>query len=189
MKRILRMTSVSGRHLAALVLTSLAMADVAHAVGDPISEISIKAAFLYNFAKFTEWPGLAPDAPLTLCVVGDGRIAAALVDTVRNQRIGGHAIEARSLANDAPLRSCDVLFVSTSETHRAMAVLDTLRTLPILTVSDGPGFSRSGGIVEFFVESGHMRFAINTDAAARSGLRLSSRLLGLAKIVRDDHVQ
>ena len=189
MKRILRLTSVSVRHLAVLVLTSLAMADAAHAATDPISDVSIKAAFLYNFAKFTEWPGLAPDAPLTLCVVGDSRIAAALVDTVRNQRIGAHAIEARSIANDAPLRSCDLLFVSTSETRRAMAVLDTLKALPILTVSDGKDFSRSGGIVEFFVESGQMRFAINTDAVGRSGLRLSSRLLGLAKIVRDDHVQ
>ena len=189
MKRILRMTPALARHLAALLLASLAMSGVARAAADPISEVAVKAAFLFNFAKFTEWPALAPNAPLTLCVVGDGRIAAALVDTVRNQRIGAHAIDARSLANDAPVRSCDVLFVATAETHRAMSVLDTLRTLPILTVSDHHDFSRSGGIVEFFVESGHMRFAINTDAADRSGLRLSSRLLGLAKIVRDDHVQ
>jgi hypothetical protein len=183
------MTPTLVRHLAALLLAWLAMSGVVRAAADPISEVAIKAAFLYNFAKFTEWPALASDAALTLCVVGDGRIAAALVDTVRNQRIGAHPIDARSIANDAPLQSCDVLFVSTSETRRAMAILDTLRTLPILTVSDGKDFSRSGGIIEFFVEGGHMRFAINTDAAGRSGLRLSSRLLGLAKIVRDDHVQ
>lgn len=189
MKRILRMRFVSGRHLAALALASLAMSEAAHATADPISDVAMKAAFLYNFAKFTEWPRLAPDAPLTLCVVGDDRVAAALIDTVRNQRIGAHAVDARSVASDAPLRSCDLLFVSTSETRRATSVLDTLKTLPILTVSDGKDFSRSGGIIEFFVESGHMRFAINIDAAGHSGLRLSSRLLGLAKIVRDDHVE
>ena len=64
-----------------------------------------------------------------------------------------------------------------------------IKTLPVLTVSDGKGFSQAGGIIELYVEGGRMRFAINVDAAERSGLRLSSRLLGLAKVVRDGHVQ
>jgi hypothetical protein len=183
------MTPTLVRHLAALLLAWLAMSGVVRAAADPISEVAIKAAFLYNFAKFTEWPALAPDAPITLCVVGDGRLAAALIDTVRHQRIGEHAIAAKSIASDSPLRACDVLFIATAEMRRAMVIVDTLKTLPILTVSDDKDFARSGGIVEFVVESGRMRFSINTDAAGRSGLRLSSRLLGLAKIVRDDHAQ
>ena len=64
-----------------------------------------------------------------------------------------------------------------------------IRTLPVLTVSDGKGFAQAGGIIELYVEGGRMRFAINVDATARSGLRLSSRLLGLAKVIRDGHVQ
>jgi hypothetical protein len=67
--------------------------------------------------------------------------------------------------------------------------LSDIRTLPILTISDARDFSHAGGIIELYVEDGHMRFAINVDAAERTGLRISSRLLGLAKVVRDRHVQ
>ena len=73
--------------------------------------------------------------------------------------------------------------------RRSAGGLDAIRTLPVLTVSDGKGFSQAGGIIELYVEGGRMRFAINVDAAERSGLRLSSRLLGLAKVIRDGHVQ
>jgi hypothetical protein len=67
--------------------------------------------------------------------------------------------------------------------------LGGLRTLPVLTVSDGKGFSHASGIIELYVEAGRMRFAINVDAVERSGLRISSRLLGLAKVIRNDHAQ
>ncbi len=73
--------------------------------------------------------------------------------------------------------------------ERSAGGLAEIKTLPVLTVSDGKGFSLAGGIIELYVEGGRMRFAINVDAAERSGLRLSSRLLGLAKIVRNGHVQ
>ena len=175
--------------IVALIVTWLAAPAAARAATDPTSDVAIKAAFLFNFAKFAEWPSRAADAPLTLCVVGDPRIAAALVETVRNQRIGNHALDVRALAGDAPMRSCDVLFISASETRRSAALLDALKALPVLTVSDDKDFARASGIIEFFLEHGRMRFSINTDAADRAGLHLSSRLLGLATIVRDDHVQ
>jgi uncharacterized protein DUF4154 len=173
----------------ALIVASLATAGVAGAAENATSDVAVKAAFLFNFAKFTEWPALAADATLTLCVVGDLKIAGALTETVRNQRISGHAVEARALAGDAPMRSCHVLFLSMSEARRAAAALDALGTLPILTVSDIKDFARSRGVVEIFIENGRVRFCINTDAADRAGLRLSSRLLGLAKVVKDEHVQ
>ena len=74
-------------------------------------------------------------------------------------------------------------------TRRSADGLDAIRTLPVLTVSDGKGFASAGGIIELYVEDGRMRFAINVDAAERTRLRISSRLLGLAKVVRDRHVQ
>jgi hypothetical protein len=172
-----------------LVLASLAMAGFAGAADNTTSDVAVKAAFLFNFAKFTEWPSLAPDATLTLCVVGDVKIAGALTETVRNQRIGGHTVEARALDGDAPMQSCHVLFLSMSEARRAAAALDALRTLPILTVSDIKDFARSRGIIEIFIENGRMRFCINTDAADRVGLHLSSRLLGLAKVIKDESVR
>ena len=177
------MKHVSGWRVVALIVTMVAMPGIARAETDPASDIAMKAAFLYNFAKFTDWPSLAPAASLTLCVVG------ALVQTVRSQRITGHPLEVKAISSDAPIRSCDVVFISPSEMRRGAAVLDNLQAQPILTVSEAKGFARSSGIIELFVEDGRMRFAINTDAADRAGLRLSSRLLGLARIVRDDHVQ
>jgi len=171
--------------LAALAATPRAVrADI-----DPASEIAIKAAFLLNLAKFTEWPSLRPTAPITLCVVGDARIAKALVETVRGQRIGSHLVDVEALGTGALPRPCQLLFVSERETKRAAALLDSVKGLQILTVSDDKDFARSGGIVEFFDESGRVRLAINPDGAERAGIKLSSRLLGLARIVHDDHVQ
>ena len=153
------------------------------------SDVAVKAAFLYNFAKFAEWPALGANAPLIVCVLGDDGIAAALVDTMRGKRINGHALEVWRPQEAATWQTCSVLFVADAEMRRSAAGLSTVKTLPVLTVSDGKGFSQSGGIIELYVEGGRMRFAINVDAAERSRLRLSSRLLGLAKVVRDNHVQ
>ncbi|MEP6592617.1 MAG: YfiR family protein [Acidobacteriota bacterium] len=173
--------------LAAAIVASLVLAGAARAATDPTSEAEVKAAFLFNFAKFTDWPAHAAEAPLTMCIVGDWPVAAALIDAVRNQRIGGHAIDASAIAPDAPMRPCDVLFVSMSETRRTAGALEAVKSLPILTVSDDRQFTQSGGVVQLFVENERMRFSINTEAADRAGLRLSSRLLSLAKIVKDAH--
>ena len=169
----------------ALIALRLAMPGIARADSDPSSEIAVKAAFLYNFAKFTDWPSLGPAAPITLCVVGDARLAGTLLETVRSQHIGGHALDVRAMGGDAPLGSCALVFISASETRRVAAVMDNLTALPVLTVSDVKGFAQTRGIVELVAENGRMRFVVNADAADRSGLRLSSRLLGLAQMVRD----
>jgi hypothetical protein len=169
-----------------LIATLVALPDLARAAVDPTSDTAVKAAFLYNFAKFTEWPASAK--PLTMCIVGDIPIANELVETVRDKRLDGRALEVKGIGSDASMLGCDVLFIASSEARRAAAVLQSLRTLRILTVSDCPGFARAGGIIELVVESERIHFAINTDAATRAGVRLSSRLLGLARIVRDEHV-
>jgi uncharacterized protein DUF4154 len=154
---------------------------------DVAADVAVKAAFLYNFAKFTEWPALTSGGPLVLCVVGGDTIAAALVETVKGQNISGHAIEVWRPQDSSSWQSCHLLFIAESETHKSAGGLAGIKTLPVLTVSDGKDFSQSGGIIELFVESGRMRFAINMDAAESSGLRLSSRLLGLAKVTRNGH--
>jgi hypothetical protein len=154
-----------------------------------VPDTSVKAAFLYNFAKFTEWPALAADASIVACVVGDDGIADALVETVRGQTIAGHALEVLRPQERAVWRGCQLLFVAAAEIRRSTAALDSIKTLPVLTVSDGSGFSQSGGIIELYVDGGRIRFAINVDAAGRSGVRLSSRLLGLAKIIRHANVE
>jgi hypothetical protein len=153
-----------------------------------VPDTRVKAAFLFNFAKFTEWPALAAGAPIVACVVGHDGIADALVETVRGQTIAGHALEVLRPQESAVWRGCQLLFVAAAEIRRSTAALDSIKTLPVLTVSDSSDFSQSGGIIELYVDGGRIRFAINVDAGGRSGVRLSSRLLGLAKIIRNANV-
>ncbi len=174
----------------ALVAAFLAAAGIAANAGtNVVPDVAVKAAFLFNFAKFVDWPALPPGAPITACVVGDDTIAAALVETVRGQGINGHAFEVQRPQDSTEWPSCHLLFVSGGAIRQSTDGLDAVKSLPVLTVSDGKGFAQSTGIIEFYLDAGRMRFAINVDAAKRSGLRLSSRLLGLAKIIRNGHVQ
>jgi YfiR/HmsC-like len=154
-----------------------------------VPDVAVKAAFLYNFAKFAEWPALPPGAPIVLCVVGDDGIADALLETVRGQNISGHTLEVSRPRESATWRACHLLFIGSAEIRQAVSGLEGLKTLPVLTVSDGQGFAQAAGIIELYVESGRMRFAINVDAAEHSRLRLSSRLLGLAKVIRSGRAQ
>jgi len=171
--------------IAALGVTLAYMPGLANAAVDVTLDVAVKAAFLFNFAKFAEWPALPSGAPIVFCVVGSEAVATALNETVHGQNIGGHALEVSRPPDGANWRTCHLLFVPEAETRRSFAALAAIRALPVLTISDEKGFSRGGGIIELYVESGRMRFAINVDATERSGLRLSSRLLGLANVVRD----
>ena len=174
----------------ALAATLFAASGMAAGDGrDGASDVALTAALLYNFAKFTKWPALSPGAAIVFCVVGDNAIAAALVETVGAQKIGGHKLEVWRPQDSAAWRTCHVLFIADAETRRSAGGLGGIKTLPVLTVSDGRGFCEAAGIVELYVEDGRMHFAINVDAADQSGLRLSSRLLGLAKVIRNPHVQ
>ena len=174
----------------ALAVTLIAAAGMA--AGDGVTgtmEVAVKAALLFNFAKFAEWPSLAPGAPIAACVVGDDAIATALAGTVRGQQVSGHPLDVRRSQDSAMWRACQLLFVAGAEIRWSEDGVGGVRALPVLTVSDAPGFSQRGGIIELYLEGGRVRFAINVDAAERSGLRLSSRLLGLAKVVRDGQIQ
>jgi hypothetical protein len=152
-------------------------------------EVAVKAGFINNFAKFADWPAMPSGAPIAACIVGDDAVADALANTALGQNIGGRTLEVRRVQDSAVWRFCQLLFVADAETRRSAAGLAGIKTLPILTVSDSKGFSEASGIIELFREAGKMRFAINVDAAELAGLHLSSRLLGLAKVVRNSHVQ
>ena len=149
---------------------------------------TLKAAFLYNFAKFTEWPAevLPAAAPIELCVAGDTPVAKALEDATKGRDVEGHRIVVRKIDLQGAIQSCHVLYVEQLDTKRAVQLVERSKSTPVLTVSDFNRFAQMGGSTEFFVEDGRMRFAVNLDATVRSKLRLSSRLLSLAKIVKDD---
>ena len=178
-----------GAGLALAAMLALTPSIAAGNAAETATDIAVKAAFLYNFARFGEWPALPAGATMILCVEGDDKVAAALVETVRGQQINGHALDVRRAQDSADWKTCHLLFLADASARRLAGGLDAIKTLPVLTVSDGKNFSDSGGIIELYIDSGRMRFAINVDAAEGSGLRISSRLLGLARIVRNHHGQ
>lgn len=177
---------------AARVLTAtLLLAPSAPVAGqaDALStDAAVKAAFIFNFAKFAQWPALPARATLVTCVAGNARIADALTEIVRGKDIGGHGLNVVQPGDAATWGDCHLLFLTATQVAASAGALSGLRKLPILTVSDAAGFSRAGGIIELYLDGGRIRFAINVDSAERSGLRLSSRLLGLATVVRDRDV-
>lgn len=154
----------------------------------------LKAAYLLNFAKFTEWPAaaLAPGEPLTLCVVNDAAVGGRLTALAKDRSVDGHALTVSSLKGWSSqkgwstLTGCRLLFASGTDAGRSSALLDAMAGKPILTVGELDTFAKLGGVAGFFVEDGTLRFAINLAAAQRAGLVLSSKLLSLARIVKDD---
>lgn len=177
--------------LASLALAAALVAPLDGAAG-PASDVTpdlVKAALLYNFAQFTEWPALPSDAPIVACIVADKAIAAALGNMVRGKHVGDHAIAVQRPEDSSTWRACHLLFIADAEAKRSAGGLAALKSLPVLTVSDSRGFADAAGIIELYVDAGRMQFAINLDAVDQSSLHLSSRLLVLARIVRSGHVR
>jgi hypothetical protein len=150
-------------------------------------EYAVKAAFLYNFARFVEWPGQAlgnGGSPLLVGVMGDDPFGSSIDQVVAGKNVNGHPIAVNRLRWGQDLRQCHILFISSSEARRLPQILASLRGASVLTVADMERFDQQGGVVRFFIEDGKVRFEINVDAADQAGLKISSKLLALAKIVR-----
>jgi hypothetical protein len=141
----------------------------------------LKAAFLLNFVKFTSWPAsVAPDgADLTMCVVG------ALDDVTRGQRIDGRGIVVMALGRGDNAERCHLLYASGLRADQERSLIDATRGRPILTASDSSTFMKRGGVAAFHIAGGRMKFSVNPSAAERAQLRISSKLLSLAVIVKD----
>jgi hypothetical protein len=172
--------------IAALWLT--ATGPVGSTAATEVTVPALKAAFLYNFVKLTEWPTDAapPGAALRLCIVGDDAVADALEETVRRHTVDDRAVVVPRIAADAAARRCHLLYMGGLEARRSKQLVDAVKDAPVLTVSDGDTFAQQGGVASFFFEGSKLRFAVNVEAAQRAGLHLSSRLLSLAKLVKDD---
>lgn len=147
-------------------------------------EAEVEAAFVYNFAKFVQWPAtvFSDSIPLQICVPADDALAAKL-DLLQGREAQGHVIHVRPLAPADDLGGCHILFVSSSDDARGQ-LLRSVDGQPILTISDAPSFAEQGGMIGLFVESNHIQFAINRAIAEQAGLRLSARMLLMAHIVQ-----
>jgi hypothetical protein len=150
------------------------------------SEYQVKAAFLYNFAKFVEWPPQAfpaTNTPITIGMLGRNPFDGELERAVRNKVVNGRPLVMQKLASttDPLLKHCQIVFIQPMEKNRLVEFLAALKDAPVLTVSESEGFTRYGGMINFVMEERKVRFEINDAAAARAGLKISSKLLSLAK--------
>jgi hypothetical protein len=155
-------------------------------VPEETDEYKLKAAFLYNFAKFVTWPSNSfegPDSPFVICIVGEDPFGRGLDDAVAGRVLNGRPLRIERITEPAKAAVCQILFVGSSERKRVTAILAALPTVGILTVGENVGFSTSGGIINFTLNGGHLKFEINRRAAERAGLRISSRLLALGQII------
>lgn len=153
----------------------------------------VEAAYLYNFGKFVTWPaepktGLQTGTQtqtraMNICVLGHDPFGASLDRIVANETIGGRPLAVVRLSNTSSVSACSILYINGSEASHLNKDLSILNALPILTVSDLPGFLDQGGMIQFVLEDRRVRFEVNLDAARMCGLVLSSQLLKVAEKV------
>lgn len=165
-----------------LLPAASALLAVPAAAAAPPSEVAVKAAFLTKFPAYVAWPAAArprPGAPLQICILGDDPFGRLIDEAARGQQVDGHPLQVRRLNAPGQAGGCHVAFVQGS----GPAMLQGLQGKPVLTVTDARAGAR-GGMIHFVVHQGRVRFHIDEAQAARSGVGISSRLLGIALSVR-----
>ena len=152
------------------------------------TDYDIKAAFLYNFAKFVDWPANAfesPQSPLIIGVFGPDPFGPTLDRTIRNKTVQDRPLIVRRIQSPERLRECHILFLDASKLDSLQEIIKQIESAPVLTVSEVDGFCFNGGMINFVLEQNRVRFEINPNAATKARLKISSRLLRLARIVAD----
>ncbi len=155
----------------------------------PSREYQIKAVFLFNFLQFVEWPDSAfpnKTAPIRIGLLGNDQFGSAVEEAVRGETIRDRPLTVTRSRRVEDLTDCHLIFISESEEHRLDWILSQLYPRPVLTVSDLEGFARRGGVIAFYPEGKKVRFEINVNTAQRLGLKMSSQLLNLGRIVGTD---
>jgi YfiR/HmsC-like len=173
-------------HSRAFLIACLSLALLLLAAGaqeSQPSEYQIKAAFLFNFAKFVEWPPASfadENSPLVIGILGDNPFSGDLERIIQNKTINRHSLVTKQFHLLAEARNCQMLFISTSEKKRFTEIFEGLRGTSVLTVSETDGFTEAGGMINFILENKKIRFRINDEAAKAARLKISSKLLTLA---------
>jgi hypothetical protein len=156
------------------------------AAAAPGRECEIKAAFLYNFTKFIDWPAQTfanADAPIVIGVLGDSPCVQALERLVQDRKVNGRTIVVRRIASAAEAKVTQLLFVGSAQEAQFAGLEPAIESLPVLTVGESPGFATLGGAIDFVPQGDKIRFEINIDAAEHAGLKISAQLQKLAVVV------
>jgi hypothetical protein len=174
-----------GRVLRVLGLVMLFLSDT-RAQSPTAGEYQVKAAFLFNFAKFVEWPPSIfsnASAPLRICVFGRDPFGEELRNITREKIVNGRKLEVDQVVDLRRARTCHILFIASSEKAQLKQILESLRGTDALTVGDTKGFVQQGGMINFVLDNNRVQFEVNRKAAEQGGLRISSKLLSVAKLV------
>jgi hypothetical protein len=164
------------RALISAMALGLLWAGPAQPAGD-VLEYQVKAAFLFNFLKFVEWPEAATDAPWVIGVLGRDPFGTVLDETVRGKMVNGRKVELRRYDKLADVKDCNILFIGRGDYERT-----GIPAQPgMLTVGEAPGFLKAGGAINFYLDDNRVRFEIRPTAASAAGLHVSSQLLKLGR--------
>jgi hypothetical protein len=150
-------------------------------------EYQVKAVYLFNFAKFVEWPREAfsnPKAQFTICLAGGDPFGDALEKTIEGETVHGRSLVVRRMAAAGNPNGCHILYMPDSDGEKSAYLLNSVSKRAVLTVGETREFIINGGMIRFVENGQRIRFEINPDAAERGSLKVSSRLLRLADIVR-----
>lgn len=169
-----------------ILMAALALSPPIGAQRGEYSEYQVKAAFLINFAKFTDWPedALEKSDTFKIGILGNDPFGDEIDRVVRRQKLKDKSVEVLRSKSLDDLKECHILFISSSERRHQEEIIKEIRDLNILTVGETDQHARIGGIVRFKIQGGKVRFDINVKAAERANLKISSKLLGLATIVK-----
>ena len=173
--------------LAVIVAVNLCVM-VAHADTAAPTEYQVKAAFIYKFASYVQWPmipGLVSTRPFVIGIFGKDPFGPSFDQIVRGQTVQGRAVVIKRLPGIEDAGSCDILFISDSEKSNLRRILTVLRDAPVLTVGDMDHFGERGGMINLTTEDNRIRFDINVRAIERARLKAASQLLRLARIVQE----
>jgi YfiR/HmsC-like len=175
--------------VAAFVAVSFFLLHFGNCEAQSTTEYQVKAAYLFNFIRFVEWPDAPPaDTPSkwTIGVVGNSPVSDELSKLVESKSILGRELQVKTFQATGNLRACNILFISESEKKRLPAILAGLRGSSVMTVADMEHFIDEGGMVQFVVEDARVRISIDVGATGRARLKVSSKLLALALAVTAD---
>jgi hypothetical protein len=166
-----------------ILVGSTALSRAAVSAQSPISESQVKAAYLYNFAKFIAWPDQSfggGNAPLEICVLNDSSFESTLKGIVSLRSIDNHPVQVVHIDTSANIHSCHILFIRSALNRDTRGMIESLRNSGIVTVGEADGFLEEGGIIRFALQDGRVQFQVNLKAATEAGLHISSRLLSVA---------
>jgi opacity protein-like surface antigen len=171
------------RRLAVLAVVLIANVASAVAAQQPLTEAQARAGFLYNCAMFIEWPTTAIEGgELVIGVVGAGPVIS-LMNDMQGRKVNGRVIRIRSLKPTDDLHGVNIVFLG-GDARSTLALLARIGDAPVLTVGEQDDFTAKGGVVRLYTDQDRLRFEINMTRAEQEGLKVSAKMLGLAKIVR-----